>query len=53
MLTNFLLTMQWLCLESLLSIPSYAVNNGLHLEDHNTFFSDTALRAIFSDLVEK
>lgn len=53
MLTDFLLMMQWLCLESLLSIPGHAVKNGLHLKDNNTFFSDAALSQIFNDLVEK
>ena len=45
--------MQWLCLESLLSIPGYAIKNGLHLEDTKSPFSDAALKQIFNDLVEK
>ncbi|KAK7262184.1 hypothetical protein RJT34_29746 [Clitoria ternatea] len=46
-----LLDIKWACLESLLSIPSYALKNGFHLEA-NTFFSVGTLRCIFSDLVE-
>lgn len=45
--------MQWMCLESLLSIPSYAFKNGLHLEDNSFFFSGAALRWIFTDLLER
>lgn len=45
--------MQWLCLESLLSIPGYAVKNGIHLGENKFFFSDAALRQIFDDLVDK
>ncbi|KAL5551309.1 hypothetical protein UlMin_001485 [Ulmus minor] len=47
-----LMNWKWLCLESLLSIPCYAIKNGLHLVDGNSFFSDAALRWIFNDLVE-
>nr|XP_048320592.1 uncharacterized protein LOC107430356 isoform X2 [Ziziphus jujuba var. spinosa] len=47
-----LMNWKWLCLESLLSIPSYARKNGLHLEVNNSFFSNAALKEIFSDLVE-
>ena len=52
-LTGFLCMVQWLCLESLLSLPGYAVKNGVQLEGHNSFLSDAALRQIFIDLVEK
>uniref|UniRef100_A0A2N9GXM7 Uncharacterized protein n=1 Tax=Fagus sylvatica TaxID=28930 RepID=A0A2N9GXM7_FAGSY len=47
-----LMNWKWLCLESLLSIPSYAYVSGLHVEDRICFFSDAALRLIFTDLVE-
>jgi len=44
---------QWACLESLLSIPSYALKNGFNLEENHTFFSDDTLKCIFGDLVER
>ncbi|CAL5197917.1 unnamed protein product [Lathyrus oleraceus] len=47
-----LLDIKWACLESLLSIPSHALKNGIHLEENHTFFSDDTLRCIFGDLVE-
>ncbi|KAI5391542.1 hypothetical protein KIW84_076381 [Lathyrus oleraceus] len=47
-----LLDIKWACLESLLSIPSHALKNGIHLEENYTFFSDDTLRCIFGDLVE-
>ncbi|EEF37970.1 RNA binding protein, putative [Ricinus communis] len=47
-----LLNWKWLCLESLLSIPHYAFENGPHLVDNRLFFSEAAIRLIFSDLVE-
>ncbi|PNY04748.1 tRNA/rRNA methyltransferase SpoU family protein [Trifolium pratense] len=47
-----LLDIKWACLESLLSIPSHALKNGLHLEGNHAFFSDDTLRCIFGDLVE-
>ncbi|RVX15538.1 hypothetical protein CK203_009305 [Vitis vinifera] len=47
-----LMNWKWHCLESLLSIPYYALKNGVHLEPCATFFSDAAARRIFSDLVE-
>ncbi|XP_050228591.1 uncharacterized protein LOC126677835 [Mercurialis annua] len=47
-----LLNWKWLCLESLLSIPQYALQNGVHLEEDRSFFSDAAIRCIFNDLVE-
>ncbi|CAN1333845.1 Probable methyltransferase TARBP1 [Linum perenne] len=46
-----LLKWKWLCLESLLSIPDYAMRNALQLEDAS-FFSDRAIKSIFDDLVE-
>ncbi|CAN0842679.1 Probable methyltransferase TARBP1 [Linum grandiflorum] len=46
-----LLKCKWLCLESLLSIPGYALGNGLQMEDAS-FFSDRAIKSIFDDLVE-
>lgn len=47
-----LLNQKWICLESLLSIPYSAPWNVLNLEDGSLFFSDSAIRCIFSDLVE-
>ncbi|KAJ6342279.1 hypothetical protein OIU77_023429 [Salix suchowensis] len=47
-----LLNQKWICLESLLSIPYSAPGNVLNLEDGSLFFSDSAIRCIFSDLVE-
>ncbi|KAK7346778.1 hypothetical protein VNO80_21301 [Phaseolus coccineus] len=47
-----LLDIKWACLESLLSVPSYALKNGFNLEENNTFFSDDTLKCIFGDLVE-
>lgn len=44
---------QWACLESLLSIPSYALKNGFNLEENHAFFSDDTLKCIFGDLVER
>lgn len=48
-----LLMIQWVCLESLLSIPSCAFKNGFNLEENPTFFSDDTLKCIFGDLVER
>ncbi|KAJ6961038.1 hypothetical protein NC652_000044 [Populus alba x Populus x berolinensis] len=48
-----LLNQKWICLESLLSIPYSASWNVLNLEDGSLFFSDSAIRCIFSDLVER
>ncbi|KAK7330831.1 hypothetical protein VNO77_25035 [Canavalia gladiata] len=47
-----LLDIKWLCLETLLSIPSCAFKNGFHLEENHIFFSDGTLKCIFGDLVE-
>ncbi|KAL5183937.1 putative methyltransferase TARBP1 [Glycine soja] len=47
-----LLEIKWVCLESLLSIPSCAFKNGFNLEENPTFFSDDTLKCIFGDLVE-
>lgn len=41
---------QWLCIESLLSIPHCACENG---EISSSFFSDAAVRCIFNDLVDR
>ncbi|XP_020963907.1 uncharacterized protein LOC110265312 [Arachis ipaensis] len=51
MLTDLLL-IQWVCLESLLSIPSQAFQSGLNLEENRASFSEGTLECIFSDLVE-
>ncbi|CAK9173318.1 unnamed protein product [Ilex paraguariensis] len=47
-----LLKWKWICLESLLSIPIYARENGVHLVSCNCYFSDATVRWIFRDLVE-
>ncbi|XWS49177.1 hypothetical protein CRYUN_Cryun13aG0141400 [Craigia yunnanensis] len=47
-----LLNWKWICLESLLSIPYYAFESKLQLEDDSFFFSDAAVRHIFTDIVE-
>ncbi|XP_043812569.1 uncharacterized protein LOC110629722 isoform X3 [Manihot esculenta] len=47
-----LLNWKWRCLESLLSIPCYALENGILLENNRSLFSDAAVRCVFSDLVE-
>ncbi|KAK9275857.1 hypothetical protein L1049_023130 [Liquidambar formosana] len=47
-----LMNWKWLCLESLLSIPYYALQNGVHFENSNFLFSDAAVRWIFCDLIE-
>ncbi|KAM4085526.1 hypothetical protein ACJW30_10G034600 [Castanea mollissima] len=47
-----LMNWKWLCLESLLTIPSYAYGDGFNVEDSISFFSDATLRLIFTDLVE-
>lgn len=52
-LTSFLLLVQWICLESLLSIPCHALKKGLHLEDNNFLLSGDTLRLIFTDLLER
>lgn len=49
----FLYLMQWICLESLLSIPCHAHRNGFLLEENNYVFSGAALRCIFSDILER
>ncbi|KAL9326764.1 hypothetical protein ACSQ67_007409 [Phaseolus vulgaris] len=47
-----LLDIKWACLESLLSVPSFALKNEFNLEENHTFFSDDTLKCIFGDLVE-
>ncbi|KAM2624414.1 hypothetical protein TB1_031395 [Malus domestica] len=47
-----LMNWKWICLESLLSIPCYALKKGLHLEDNNFLLSGDTLRLIFTDLLE-
>ncbi|XP_020231256.1 uncharacterized protein LOC109811829 isoform X1 [Cajanus cajan] len=47
-----LLDIKWVCLESLLSIPSCALKNGFNLEENHKFFSDDTLKCIFGDLIE-
>ncbi|KAF5735116.1 hypothetical protein HS088_TW15G00616 [Tripterygium wilfordii] len=47
-----LLNWKWLCLESLLSIPCFALEEGLQMDGASFFLSEMALKCIFSDLVE-
>ncbi|KAM7273825.1 hypothetical protein ACFE04_028489 [Oxalis oulophora] len=47
-----LLNWKWICLESLLSIPYHASENGILVKDSSTFFTDAVVRCIFDDLVE-
>ncbi|XP_039022591.1 uncharacterized protein LOC120155085 isoform X1 [Hibiscus syriacus] len=47
-----LLNWKWVILDSLLSIPYYAFESKLQLEDGSFFFSDAALINIFTDTVE-
>ncbi|XP_068650315.1 uncharacterized protein [Aristolochia californica] len=47
-----LMNWKWLCLDSLLSIPSSAIQNGVCLESMKSFFSDATLRSILFDIVE-
>ncbi|XVE57547.1 hypothetical protein DITRI_Ditri04bG0099200 [Diplodiscus trichospermus] len=47
-----LLNWKWVCLESLLLIPYYALENKLQVECGSFFFSDATVRLIFTDIVE-
>ncbi|XP_058084724.1 uncharacterized protein LOC131232481 isoform X2 [Magnolia sinica] len=47
-----LMNWKWLCLDSLLSIPYYIIENGVCLGSTFPFFSDAALKSVFVDLVE-
>ncbi|KAL9246886.1 hypothetical protein vseg_020367 [Gypsophila vaccaria] len=47
-----LMNWKWLGLEAILSIPHHALQNGVQLAHGDTFFSDDAIRFIFTDLVE-
>ncbi|KAA8525977.1 hypothetical protein F0562_007922 [Nyssa sinensis] len=47
-----LMNWKWICLEALLSIPNFAFENGVGLESGTFFFSDSAVRWIFTDLVD-
>lgn len=47
-----LMKWKWLCLECLLSVPDHALKNGVPLHGDDFFFSDAAVRCIFSDLIE-
>ncbi|XP_059657675.1 uncharacterized protein LOC132304137 isoform X2 [Cornus florida] len=47
-----LINWKWICMESLLSIPTSALMNGVRLESGYSFFSDATVRWIFSDLVD-
>ncbi|KAL7150015.1 hypothetical protein ABFS83_05G079800 [Erythranthe nasuta] len=46
-----LINSKWSCLESLLSLPNYALRNGVHRITCKSFFSDTTVTRIFGDLV--
>lgn len=47
-----LMNWKWICLESLLSIPKFVLENGIHLQSCRFFFSDTTITWIFNDLVD-
>ena len=47
------LLFQWHCLDSLLSIPYNVIQNGCHKRNAHSFFSDSALRSTFADIVER
>ncbi|XP_031391362.1 uncharacterized protein LOC116203654 isoform X2 [Punica granatum] len=47
-----LMNWKWHCLESLLSIHFIAQKNGIQVKGNKFFFSDAAVRLIFSELVE-
>ncbi|KAG9452528.1 hypothetical protein H6P81_005432 [Aristolochia fimbriata] len=47
-----LMNWKWLCLDSLLSIPSSAIRNGVCLENMKPLFSNAALSSTLVDLVE-
>ncbi|KAI3973692.1 hypothetical protein MKX01_031112 [Papaver californicum] len=47
-----LMNWKWLCLVSLLSIPFSVPENGVHTEGTTAFFSGSAIKSIFIDLVE-
>ncbi|RZC48081.1 hypothetical protein C5167_041028 [Papaver somniferum] len=47
-----LMNWKWLCLVSLLSIPFSVPENGVHTEGTTAFFSGSAIKSIFVDLVE-
>ncbi|KAK1356468.1 putative tRNA (Guanosine(18)-2'-O)-methyltransferase [Heracleum sosnowskyi] len=47
-----LMNWKWICLESLLSIPRYAVEKGDHTSVSHSLLSDAMARQIFGDLVE-
>ncbi|XP_024987092.1 uncharacterized protein LOC112522227 isoform X1 [Cynara cardunculus var. scolymus] len=47
-----LIDWKWMCLESLLLIPKYALQRGVYIQNCDVFFSDAVIRRIFSDLVD-
>ncbi|GFP96490.1 hypothetical protein PHJA_001793100 [Phtheirospermum japonicum] len=46
-----LMNWKWICVESLLSLPNYALCNGVDLHMCKLYFSDTTVKQIFGDLV--
>ncbi|KAL3834975.1 hypothetical protein ACJIZ3_009711 [Penstemon smallii] len=46
-----LMNWKWSCLESLLSLPNYALCNGVDPKRCKVYFSDTLVRQLFDDLV--
>uniref|UniRef100_A0A1D1XU92 tRNA (guanosine(18)-2'-O)-methyltransferase TARBP1 n=2 Tax=Anthurium amnicola TaxID=1678845 RepID=A0A1D1XU92_9ARAE len=49
---SILMNWKWLCLDYLLSIPYNVLESGAQPSTTYTFFSDSALRITFSDIVE-
>ncbi|CAA3014630.1 uncharacterized protein LOC111390252 [Olea europaea subsp. europaea] len=47
-----LMNWKWSCIESLLTMPNYALRDGVHVKGGSFYFSDTIIRWIFGDLVE-
>ncbi|KAL2548019.1 tRNA/rRNA methyltransferase (SpoU) family protein [Forsythia ovata] len=47
-----LMNWKWSCLESLLTMPNYALRDGVHMKSCRYYFSDTIIRWMFGDLVE-
>ncbi|CAI9772460.1 unnamed protein product [Fraxinus pennsylvanica] len=47
-----LMNWKWSCIESLLTMPNFALREGVHVKGGRFYFSDTIIRWIFGDLVE-
>ncbi|XP_073307956.1 uncharacterized protein [Primulina huaijiensis] len=48
---TILMNWKWSCLESLLSLPKFALRNGVCMRRCKIYFSDSMVRQIFDDLV--